>query len=102
MNYRVLPEAQAEAIAAAGWYDDRTPGLGDQFLDELRNAFHFISSAPEACSLLEEYSGRHTFKRTLLNRFPYMVVFHQRDSELLIVAICHTRRQPLYWLNRLD
>lgn len=102
MNYRVLPEAHSEAIAAASWYEDRTAGLGEQFLHELGTAYRIISRAPDVCSLLEEYAGRHEFRRILLDRFPYMVVFQKCDTELLIVAICHTRRHPLYWLDRLN
>jgi hypothetical protein len=32
MTFRVLPEAEGEAIATAVWYDERQPFLGDEFL----------------------------------------------------------------------
>ena len=101
MNPVVLPAAELEAALAAIWYDDQRPGLGDDFLDELRQAFDSISSAPQELPLLESYSGRHEVRRCLLNRFPYIVTFLCRPTEVVILAVSHARRQPLYWLKRL-
>lgn len=102
MNYRVLPEADGEAIAAALWYDDQHVGLGNEFLLELQAAFATIRSDPLSMPILETYSGPHSIRRQLLNRFPYVVVVLCREQELLVVAIAHSRRHPLYWLNRLQ
>lgn len=36
-----------------------------------------------------------------MNRFPYRVVFLRKPDEIVVIAVCHTRQQPLYWLERL-
>lgn len=46
MNFRVLPEADGEAIAAALWYDDQQPGLADEFFTEIEIAYASIMQNP--------------------------------------------------------
>ncbi len=101
MNLAVLPVAELEGIEAAIWYDDRRPGLGDEFLDELTHVLERIQAAPVSFAALEHYSGQHDIRRCLLKRFPYAVIFRRRLEEVLIVAVGHVRRRPLYWLDRL-
>jgi len=76
-------------------------GLGDEFLAVLDECFDRIRDAPLAFSALEEISASDEFRRCLLDRFPYVVVFRCRPDELLVVAVSHARRRPLYWLERL-
>ena len=102
MKFTILHEAELEAAEAAAWYDDQRSGLGDEFLDELAEAFAEISGTPQECSRLETYSGTHEVRRYVLDRFPYLVVFVCRSEETLIVAVPHVRRRPLYWLARLE
>lgn len=102
MKFRVLSAANAEAIAAALWYDDRQVGLADAFLAEMQAAFESIRHAPQSMALLEYYAGKHEVRRCLMHRFPYAMIFVCRPDEVVIVAVAHTRRRPLYWLNRLS
>ncbi|MBL8817445.1 MAG: type II toxin-antitoxin system RelE/ParE family toxin [Planctomyces sp.] len=101
MNFRVLPAAQGEAVAAAIWYEDRQSGLGDEFISELNSAFDVIQRNPLSAPRLEYYSGPHEIRRQMLHRFPYAVVYLCRDDEIVVVALAHSRRRPLHWLNRL-
>ena len=100
MNFRVLPEAQGEAIEAANWYDDRQPDLGMEFLEEIRQAFDIIRNEADSLPRLETYTGTHDIRRVLLKRFPYAIIVLCRSNEMVVVAIAHTRRRPLYWLER--
>lgn len=102
MNFRVLPEAQGDAIEAANWYEDRQPSLGDEFLTEVAGALDRIRQGPQSLSPLEHYTGTHDVCRLLLKRFPFAMIVLRRPAETLVVAIAHTRRHPLYWLDRLN
>ena len=102
MNFSVLPEAELEAAEAVIWYDDQRLGLGDEFLAELQQALDRVQRGPATMSRLESYAGPHEVRRCLLKRFPYLVIFACRPQEVLIVAISHARRRPLYWLERLN
>ena len=48
MSLRVYirPEAETDIEEAAIWYEKQRPGLGDEFLDELRSIFNTISETP--------------------------------------------------------
>jgi hypothetical protein len=102
VTFRILPEADGEAIAAGTWYDDQRPGLGDEFSTELSAAYLTIRRQIQWIPKLERYDGPHEIRRQLLNRFPYAVIVQVREKELLIIAVTHTRRQPFYWLDRLE
>jgi len=101
VTFQVLPEAQGESIEAAIWYDDRQPSLGTEFLAEIRRAFDAIRTGASFLPRLETYSGPHDIRRTQLKRFPYAVIVLSRPEEVVVVAVAHTRRRPLYWLDRL-
>ena len=75
MNFRVLPVADGEAIATAIWYEDRRPGLADDFFTQMRSAFELIRQDPLSAPKLEYYSGPHEIRRRMLHRFPYAVVY---------------------------
>ena len=102
MNFRVLHEAYSEAITAAIWYDDRQPGLGDDFLSVLRLTYDSIRTNPAGFPLVEYGKESDQFRRCRMKRFPYVAVFLCRPDEIVIVAVAHTRRRPLYWLSRLE
>lgn len=97
----VLREARGEGIEASKWYEDQRSGLGDQFLDELQAAIERISESPSSFAMLEQYSGRHDVRRCRLKRFPYGVIFFIRGDDVVVVAVCHARRRPLYWADRI-
>ncbi|HUY87564.1 MAG TPA: type II toxin-antitoxin system RelE/ParE family toxin [Pirellulales bacterium] len=97
----VLAEARAEAVEAAAWYDRQRNGLGAQLLDEIEQALHRIENAPQSFATWEPYHGPEEFRRCVLTRFPYVVIFMHRPPEVVVVAISHARRRPMYWLNRL-
>ena len=101
MIFTVLLEAELEAAEAVLWYDDQRLGLGDDFLTEVKQAFERIRRGPGELPRLESYTGKHDVRRYLLKRFPYLVIFACRPEEVLVAAVSHARRRPLYWLERL-
>lgn len=102
MIVRILEEASDEAVEAAAWYDRQRLGLGDEFLAAIDEAFQKIGQSPETLSGWEDYPGPHACRRILLNRFPYAVTFVIRPSTIWVIAVSHTRRQPYYWLPRIE
>ena len=51
MRLALLAEAEAELEDAATWYDDRSEGLGDEFMDVAREAMLLIVDSPETWPL---------------------------------------------------
>lgn len=42
-----LPPADADIVAAAEWYDDQQPGLGEKFLEEVDATLRLLAENPE-------------------------------------------------------
>jgi hypothetical protein len=98
----VLPEAELEVTDAVFWYDDQRLGLGDEFTLEFERVRERIGETPQQWPRIEFYEGRHDVRRCFMRRFPYGVVFARRIDEVIVVAVAHMRRPPLYWLERLS
>ena len=39
-------------------------------------------------------------RRSLANRFPFGVIYYQRDDEIVILAVMQLNRKPNYWKDR--
>jgi plasmid stabilization system protein ParE len=97
MTFRYLTPAQKELDWQMGEYEDRSTGLGQEFLDEVEATISRVMANPRAWSQID--SG---LRRCLTDRFPSGVVYHYRENhqEIVIVAVAHTHRNPGYWKNR--
>ena len=89
------PEAKAEMIAAAGWYDERVDGLGSAFLDEVEAAVARIVANPEAWAIVRGEVRRH-----LLHRFPFGILYRTEPDQIFVLAVMHLHREPHYWEHR--
>lgn len=90
-----LPGAVADLIHAAEWYDDKEPGLGDEFVKEV-NAV--IKTLPENAFL---YSIRFADVRCVrLRRFKeFGIYYFIADEQVIILSVFHAKKHPL-WLKR--
>ena len=48
LRRELLPEAIAEILQAAEWYEDRRLGLGEEFLSAVEQAMDAVAAAPLA------------------------------------------------------
>ncbi len=94
---RVVPhrEAEAELTAALERYEQWSPGLGRDFLDEFEAGIQRIREHPEAWPVL-----RGEARRYLLRRFPFGLVYAIRPGEIYLIAVMHLKRRPFYWKDR--
>jgi plasmid stabilization system protein ParE len=96
VTFRFLEIAQRELDEAVAYYNSQAPGLGDAFLLEAVAAIDRISRFPLAWQPLGENIRRCRFRR-----FPYGLIYHEDQGEILIVAVAHSHRRPDYWRDRL-
>lgn len=94
---RYLPLAREELNEAASFYEARVPGLGAAFLDDVDRSIDILCGSPR----IGTAAGR-AFRRVLLRRFPYSIIYALRSEEIVIVAIAHQRKRPGYWRRRHD
>jgi len=91
----VHEDAGEDLIAAAVYYESRETGLGEEFLRELSRSFDRIREHPFSYSVIfDEY------RRCLMTRFPYGVVYRIEEKRVLVFAVGHLRRRPGYWRER--
>ncbi|MGH9627143.1 MAG: type II toxin-antitoxin system RelE/ParE family toxin [Bryobacteraceae bacterium] len=95
-SLRIHPAALEEAEAATDWYAQRSRRAAERFLDELDSAMDQISRNPG------QFPSYHLgTRRTVLRRFPFVLVFREAAVGAEIIAIAHGHRRPGYWRDRL-
>lgn len=96
----LLEAAVLEAEAAARWYEDRRPGLGRDFRDELERVIEVLRSDLLTAHPWPGSLGERGVKRIGMKRFPFDVVFVVSNTTATVLAIAHHRKRPGYWRNR--
>ena len=89
------PQAEREFEEAANWYDERSPGLGAEFVASVRVKVEQILESPQL------WPAVRGTRRALVSRFPYVIVYREMaDRRIEIVAVAHLKRRPMYWSKR--
>ena len=97
MKSEFHPEAEQEFIEASVFYESRVPGLGERFIAEVERAAELLTERPEIGQRIDQ-----VFRRMVLRRFPYLLIYSVEAEEIRIVAVAHQRRPPGYWRGRTD
>ncbi len=87
--------ARDELAEAKRFYNQLQQGLGDQFQREAELAAKRILEHPLAWQFEHD-----PFRRFLLNRFPYKMLYVIENNRILVIAVSHQHRQPDYWIER--
>jgi hypothetical protein len=98
----IEPEAEAELEQAALRYEGAVPGLGSQFLAEMRQRVRDVPEAPTSFPVFgdaEDVRCAHA-----VGRFPHLVVFMVVGDAIPVtvhvLAFMHPRQRPGYWSHR--
>ena len=94
---RYHPLFDRDVREAADWYDRRSPGLGERFVDAVREAVDRVIEDPESFA---PSSAGICYVTT--ERFPYVVLFDIVEESLIILGVLHTARSMDKWRARLD
>ena len=91
-----LRPAEEDALEAALWYDEREPGLGDDFLNEVDAAVRRL----EQDALIHSIRFADV-RRAPVRRFRFYGIYYLiREHEVWVIAIEHGRRHPRRLLQR--
>jgi plasmid stabilization system protein ParE len=91
----VRPEAEKDLKNAAEWYERRSDGLGDKFLDEVQIVFETLLEHPEIYPLVH----RNTH-RAVMNRFPFGIFYRIKEETIVVLTVMHGSRHPRRWQFR--
>ena len=91
MKYKVIvsPEAENDLSKAFSWYEEKLPGLGDDFLLQIDAGINLLSKNPKLHPI--EY---REIRKHLVQRFPYKIIYMNKEETVIIIAVIHSRRQP--------
>jgi plasmid stabilization system protein ParE len=92
----VAPEAEQDLSVAYAWYEDRRPGLGEDFLSAVDACIQRICRNPEIYEVVHE-----SYRRALVRRFPHAVFFEFAEDLVTVYCIFHTVRDSEKWRRRL-
>jgi hypothetical protein len=91
------PEAEAELVSAAQYFESHVENLGLAFILAVRRAYERILEFRTAVARSAVDSGG----RTLVRGFPYGLLYRVEPSRLVIIAVARLHRRPGYWRSRL-
>lgn len=93
---RFHPDVLDEIKSSYIWYQEQTLGLGDDYLNELESSYQAIIELPDTWPRFA-----NKFRRFLLSKFPYSVVYRISGDTVFVVAVMHNSRKPGYWRKRI-
>lgn len=101
MSWRVVVRTEAgdDVTEAADWYDERSPGLGDQFIDEVLKVLDALAENP---LLNSRRHPRKDIRWRYPERFPYRVIYQvlEEHQTVLVAAVLHAARHDREWKKR--
>jgi hypothetical protein len=74
---------------AYDWYEAQRKGLGEIFLADLDACYKKIQTNPAANSKV-----KRNYRQRRLLRFPYVVVYEIMRTDIVVLSVFHTRRNP--------
>jgi plasmid stabilization system protein ParE len=94
--YHFHPEAWHEFETADNWYRRQSPDTSVRFVAAIYDALEDIARWPQTWP-----AYLHGTRKFLLQKFPYAILYREKESSVQILAIAHGHRRPGYWKDRL-
>lgn len=91
----IHPAAVRELERAQDWYLERNPEAAFRFNDRVWNSIAAVQRNPEIFAPFFR-----DFRRVVVVKFPYLVIFRLVGDVVSVVAVAHAKRKSLYWSRR--
>ncbi len=87
------PEAQNDLQEAYDWYESKSAGLGERFINAIDEKLSALTKTPGIGSIRYD-----EIRCTIIPNFPYLIHYGVNQSSQVIIAyrIFHTSRKPLW------
>lgn len=97
MNYSFHPSAIDELNDSIDYYEEILPSLGEEFSKEIYSTIQRILQFPKAWAKISQRC-----RRCITQRFPYGIIYHIKEEDILIVAITQLNKKPRDWERRIE
>lgn len=91
----IHPEAKLEVQETFDYYEQKSKGLGLEFMRSLDAVIQSIKRNPLAYQKIHKEA-----RRVLLRKFPYAVFYVAETNRITVIACFHQRRGEIDWLRR--
>ena len=96
MRIEYHPAVAGELEEIRDWYQEQSPGLGNDFVDEFERQILVIAAMPRRWMIL-----KGDVRRALMKRFPYVIYFRViEDAGIRVTVVKHEKRHPGYGAQR--
>ena len=95
MKVEYHPLTASDLNTTAAFYNDKRPGLGDEFRAEVYSAIDRVRANPSQFHVVSDEK-----RRCRVNCFPYSVVFRIVGSETVRVLVIRHHRQRIEFGSR--
>jgi plasmid stabilization system protein ParE len=91
MKYELIikEEANLEIIESYLYYESKSIGLGDKFLNQLELYFDRIQKNPKHYQIKTK-----SFREAYIKKFPFLIIYEIIKKQVVIYAVFHTHRNP--------
>jgi plasmid stabilization system protein ParE len=102
MSFTVIvkEEAHQDIIDAYNYYEGKSTGLGDKFLDSLQRRYSDLSANPSFYSFINEDTLK-VLRDVKLEGFPFVIVYEIIELQVIVYAIHNTYKHPLNKLRKI-
>jgi plasmid stabilization system protein ParE len=90
------PAALAELGSAVDWYLERSESAALEFVAEVDRAIDRVIESPGRWP-----TGEQATHKFVLRRFPFAIIYRERETTVQILAVAHGHRRPGYWQDRM-
>jgi hypothetical protein len=94
----VKEEALTDTIEAFKYYEEKSIGLGEQFLEALQERYNQISENPQYFGFISA-DREKTLRDVKIKKFPYAVIYDYIEDEVTIYAVHNFYRNRKEYLD---
>jgi hypothetical protein len=85
----ILEQAITEIANSCIYYDNKIPGLGSEFEEEVFQLFELIKDNPLLFPV--KFANIH---EAVVTRFPFVVNYEVYGKQIIVSAVFHTKQHP--------
>ena len=91
----VRPEAQLEVQNAFSYYEEKSEGLGFEFMRSLDAALQSVKRNPSSYQIIYKET-----RRVLLRKFPFALFYLIEETKIVVIAVLHQKQSEIDWIRR--
>lgn len=88
-HFSLSPNAEADLLEAALWYESQQIGLGEKFTQRVASYFFRIQNNPLHFPL-----KKGNLREAYIQKFPYIIIYQIIGNNIIVFAVFNTHQNP--------